>query len=236
MKLLGVDTSTSACSVALWQDGAVLGRCETVGNGHTDALRPMVAAVLAEAGVAATALDGLACGIGPGGFAGVRIGVAFVQGLALALQRPVVPLNSLELLALQAFAGGAAQAVAALDARMNEIYLAAYARGADEVPETLLAPRVGSAADLPPLAPGATVWGIGSGWAVQGEALAAALGAAPAHVDPQGLPDIAHGMKLAARRFAAGETLAAGQLRPLYLRDRVALTLTEQRAQRAAGR
>ncbi len=231
MKLLGIDTATEACSVALWSNGHVLGRFEVPGRSHTERLRAMVGAVLVEAGIEPSALDGFVCGVGPGGFAGVRIGVAFVQGLAFALDRPIVPVTSLELLALRALDDGADVALAALDARMGEVYFAAYSADVEGVPQTLLAPRVGSPESLPPLE-FANGCGVGGGWGVYGEALIRVLGRAPARLWPDALPDIATGMPLAARRLAAGQSVGAHELRPVYLRDRVALTLQEQRESR----
>jgi tRNA threonylcarbamoyladenosine biosynthesis protein TsaB len=231
MRLLGIDTATEACSVALWSNGHALGRFEVPGRSHTERLRDMVGAVLAEAGVRPSALDGFVCGVGPGGFSGVRIGVAFVQGLAFALDRPVVPITSLELLALRAIHDNADVALAALDARMGEVYFAAYRGNVEGIPQPLLAPRVGPPMSLPALE-FASGCGIGSGWGVHGEALIQALGRRPARLWSEVLPDVSAGMSLAAQRLAAGQGVGAHELRPVYLRDRVALTLQEQRQSR----
>jgi tRNA threonylcarbamoyladenosine biosynthesis protein TsaB len=112
MKVLGIDTATEACSVALWQDGAISKRFAHAGRSHSELLRPMVAEVLAEAGLRVADIDAFAGGIGPGSFAGLRIGVAFVQGLAAAHDRPVVAVTSLELLALQGFTLGCGRVLA----------------------------------------------------------------------------------------------------------------------------
>ena len=99
MKLLALDTATEACSVALWLDGRIEQRYEAVGRGHSQRLPQMLQELLVDCGVAAGQLDGIACGIGPGSFAGVRIGVGFAKGLALGLDRPVLPVTSLAMLA-----------------------------------------------------------------------------------------------------------------------------------------
>ena len=84
MKLFALDTATEACSVALWLDGETVERFEVAGRDHTQRLPAMAKALMAEAGLRWSQLDGLVCGTGPGSFAGVRIGVAYTQGLALA--------------------------------------------------------------------------------------------------------------------------------------------------------
>ena len=96
---LAVDTATEACSVALWVDGAVREHFEPMQREHTQRLLPMLQALLAEAGTTVARLDGLACGIGPGSFAGLRIGLGVVKGLALARDLPVAGVSSLAMLA-----------------------------------------------------------------------------------------------------------------------------------------
>jgi tRNA threonylcarbamoyladenosine biosynthesis protein TsaB len=230
MKLLGIDTSSEACSVALWHDGAIASRFEIAGRRHSERLRPMVDELLAQAGLRPAQLDGFASGIGPGSFAGVRIGVSFVQGMAAALERPVVPLVSLELLALRAFRDGAAVALPAIDARMDEVYFAAYRQAGGE-PQAIVGPQVCRPQAVAPLAstPG---WGLGSGWKAYREALTAVLGAAPLQLLPDALPDVGEGLRLALGRLERGEGRSAVEVQPLYLRDRVALTLDEQKALR----
>lgn len=145
MKLLALDTATEACSAALWIDGAVHAHFEIVGRDHTQRLVPVVAAVMAEAGLGFATLDGLVCGIGPGSFAGVRIGVAFAKGVALAHDLPLLGLTSLALLAQGGLRAGATQVLAAIDARMGEIYVQAFSRDASGLavavaPAQVLAP------------------------------------------------------------------------------------------------
>src|SRR3546814_9528921 len=87
MNILALDTATEACSAALQLGDQVIARFEVAGRGHTQKLVPMVRGLLAEAGIAFAQLDAYVCGVGPGSFAGVRIGVSFVKGLALAHER-----------------------------------------------------------------------------------------------------------------------------------------------------
>ncbi len=99
MRVLAMDTATEACSVALVTDAGVIGRYAEVGRGHAEEILGMVSAVLGEAGIPLGRLDGIAAGIGPGSFTGVRISVSVAQGLAFGAGLPVIPLTSLEALA-----------------------------------------------------------------------------------------------------------------------------------------
>lgn len=126
MKLLALDTSSEGCSAALLVDGEISERFELAPRGHTRLLMPMVRELLAEKNLAPAELDALAFARGPGSFTGVRIATGVVQGLAWGLDIPVVPVSSLEAVALGAIDsmdipenGGIA---VAFDARMGELY------------------------------------------------------------------------------------------------------------------
>lgn len=230
---LAIDTATEACSAALSLDGEIHQRFEVVQREHTQKLLPMIQALMADSGLNFAQLDGIVSGIGPGSFAGVRIGVGVVKGLALARDLPVVGVSSLAMLAQRAIRLENAKAVvAAIDARMNEIYFGAYCCGADgrAVPE--LSDRV-CAANAAPLLPAGPWMGVGTGWAVHAPALRAALGATLDQIDGAALPHAEDALPLALPEFAAGRAVSADVLMPAYLRDQVALTLLEQAALRA---
>jgi tRNA threonylcarbamoyladenosine biosynthesis protein TsaB len=236
MKLLALDTATEACSAALWIDGRVAERFDNAGRSHTEQMMPMVQGLMAEASLPFAALDGLVCGIGPGSFAGVRIGVSYVKGLALALDRPVVGISSLPTLALPALDAGATRVLVAIDARMNEIYWGAYARGDDGLPIPLQAEGVCPPSDLPSLATlgGAGEWvAVGSGWAAYGELLRPAAAQPLLQIDGSALPHAADALRLAIPQFEQGRATSADELTPAYLRNKVALNLIEQAALRA---
>src|SRR6267378_4641347 len=127
MRVLAVDTATEACSVALLSGGEVIWRFAEGGLAHAQQVLGMVEAVLAEAEVSLSMLDGIAASIGPGAFTGVRIGVAVAQGLAFGAGLGVVPVSTLEALAFQVMRRGARHAVACLDARMGEVYWGCFA-------------------------------------------------------------------------------------------------------------
>ncbi len=231
MKILAIDTATEACSVALWLDGAVHERFELAGRTHSQRLLPMLHQLAADCGIALAQLDGIACGVGPGSFAGVRIGVGFVKGLALGLDRPVLPVTSLAMLAQGAIRRhGATQILAAIDARMSEVYWQAFA-GVDRLAigqgeAQVIAP---SLLELPARGRYAAA---GSGWHSHGAELRARTAATLDPVEDTALPQAQDALPLAAPAFAAGQGIAAGALQPLYLRNRVALTKAEQEAAR----
>ena len=237
MKLLAFETATEACSVALWIDGEVSERFEVAPRRHAELSLPWAEALLADAGVARAQLDALAVSRGPGAFTGVRLGISLVQGIALALDRPVVAISTLAVLAAAAAApdGAERHVLASIDARMGEVYAAAFAVRDGEV-RALDRETVGpaSAIELPR---GDIRWhGIGTGFAAGDHALAQRFAAHLAHVDASALPHAADLARLAARAADRGERLAPERVEPAYLRNQVALTLAEQQALRQGKR
>lgn len=225
MNLLAFETSTEACSVALWRDGEVLERFEVAPRRHAELALPWAQALLAEAGIARAQLDAIAVGRGPGAFTGVRLGVAIAQGIALALDLPVLPVSTL--LALAARAPGSSQRVlAAIDARMGEVYLGAFAREGDAW--RALQPEAVGTPDAAALPEGGGWEGVGTGFDAVGGALRVRLGDRLLRVDATALPHAADVARLGAAMLARGEAVAPERLEPAYLRDNVALTLAEQ--------
>jgi tRNA threonylcarbamoyladenosine biosynthesis protein TsaB len=187
--------------------------------------------VLAEAGIGRHALDVIAVGVGPGAFTGVRLAVSAAQGLALALDRPLVPVSSLAALAMQAPDNGAA-ILAVIDARMGEIYAGTFRRTAEGLVEPLGPESVGLAERL--VLPAAATWNVvGSGWATYQALLETRLPAAPAWVEGVAHPQASEVALLALPAARAGRGLAPENVAPVYLRDKVALTSAEQQAARA---
>jgi tRNA threonylcarbamoyladenosine biosynthesis protein TsaB len=229
MKLLAFDTSTHWLSVACGADAAWYVRGEPAGQAHSERLLPLVDAVLAEAGWSLRSLDGIAFGAGPGSFTGVRIACGVAQGLGLGADLPLVPVPTLEALAQAAWREhSATHVVACLDARMREVYVAAYVREEARWNE-ILAPAVLAPSDVAMPSRGHAAWfGIGGGFAAY-PALATQL--ALQHVHADAVPDARAIGELAQPRLAAGEGVAAVDALPLYVRHRVALTTAE----RAAG-
>ena len=229
MRLLAFETATEACSVAVYLDGRVLERFEVAPRRHTELALPWAEQLLAEAGIARSSLDAVAVGRGPGAFTGVRLAIALGQGVALGLDRPLVPVSTLMTLAARA-PGASQQVLAAIDARMGEVYLAAFSREGD-----FLRP-LGDECVVPPHAatkPMAGAWaGVGTGFAAVEGALQARLAGCLAEVDATALPHAGELARLAAQAFARGEGLPPERVEPAYLRNQVALTLAQQQALR----
>ncbi|HEX9627763.1 MAG TPA: tRNA (adenosine(37)-N6)-threonylcarbamoyltransferase complex dimerization subunit type 1 TsaB [Acidiferrobacterales bacterium] len=216
MRLLALDTSTEACSAALTLDGRISERF-LLGRQHSSQLLAMIAELLAEAGIALKQLDALAFGRGPGAFTGLRIGTGVVQGLAFGAGLPVVPVSSLAALAQ---GESAPRVLAALDARMGQVYWGAFERDAGGLMRPAGAEGLVTPATLTP--PPGRWWGVGRGWDAYGEALRDRLGPVLEGYTPNAWPHAAQVAVLGAAGFAAGAGVPAEQALPVYLRDDVA--------------
>lgn len=226
MQLLAIDTSTEYCSAALWLDGEIHARRTLAGQQHSSLLLPMVDELLRETGLALRQLDGIAYGAGPGSFTGLRIACAVTQGLAFGADLPVIGVSTLESIAEQA---GAERVLTVLDARMAEVYWAAYERSGTgwccllepvlSAPEFVHVPYSGE-------------WiGAGNGFAtVPLPQLEGVL----ARIENHWVPDAAAIAALAAPALARGEGFDAALAAPIYLRDKVALTVEERRQRKLA--
>lgn len=223
MNILALDTSTEHCSVALWRDGVVHEHAARAGQAHSAMLTGMVDTVLAEGGLRLAMLDGIAYGQGPGSFTGLRIACAVAQGLASPAAIPLAGIGTLHAMAL---ACGAAKVMCSLDARMQEIYHAAYVLEGDAYIE-VSAPRVCAPATAPKL-PGDGWTGCGSGFAAYRDVLQQHYGAALATIDDTVYPHAGDIARLAAPLFAAGRGIRAEEAAPLYIRDKVALKTAER--------
>jgi len=222
MRLLALDTATEACSVALRVDEALYTRWVEAPREHGDRLLSMIDEVLAEAGLNADTLDGLAFGRGPGAFTGVRIAVSAVQGIAYGLDRPVVPVSDLAALAQRAHREYGARAVlAAIDARMGEVYWGAYRLG-DEGLMTAVQEETVASPDQVPWPEGSDWLGVGTGWASYADRLSEAAGTRLWCNQGRALPDARDIVVLATPAWQRGDVVAAIDALPVYLRDRVA--------------
>jgi tRNA threonylcarbamoyladenosine biosynthesis protein TsaB len=227
MRLLALDAATEACSVALLTDQGLIGRWAEVGRGHAQQILGMVEAVLAEGGVSLSMLDAIAASVGPGAFTGVRLSVSIAQGLAFGAGLPVVPITTLEALALQVMDEDTQQALACLDARMGEVYWGCFVGDPARGVAALVAPTVGPPEQV--RFPGAGPYrGVGRGFAAY-PALAQLAGIDP-ELSADTLPDARHMARLGALRLGAGEGMDPAELQPQYLRDKVALTEQERAA------
>lgn len=224
MKILALDTSTQWLSIALFDGSDAVALRERVGNAASERILPATAELLARAGVALDELDGIAYGAGPGSFTGVRIACGVAQGLGFGMDRPLFAVPTLEAIAQSAWrAHGWQRIVACLDARMHEVYVAAYERHDNGWT------RVRAAAVCKPDAIDAFTddrwFGAGDGFAAY-PSLDASLrvGAFDADI----IPDACAIAECAWPHVVTGEGVAAEVAEPLYVRHRVALTTAER--------
>ncbi|SEN26338.1 tRNA threonylcarbamoyladenosine biosynthesis protein TsaB [Nitrosospira multiformis] len=223
MKILAFDTSSEYCSIALVLERDILGEEVLAEQRHSELVLPMVSRMLDEAGLTLAQLDGIAFGSGPGSFTGLRIACGIAQGLAFGAELPVIGISTLEALAQQA---GGTQVVAALDARMHEIYHAAYRKVLDEwqvVSEpTLCLPQNA------PLVPEQDWTGCGSGFDMYPEVLRARYEGYLNHIISGVRPEARAMAQLAVPRFARGQGVDPADAAPLYIRNKVALKEKER--------
>jgi tRNA threonylcarbamoyladenosine biosynthesis protein TsaB len=231
MRILAFDTATSACSAALWRDGAVRARrFSAMERGQAESLMPMLEAVLAAAGSTYGDLDLVAVTVGPGAFTGLRIGLAAARGLALATGVPCLGVTTLEAVAhgVAASERGAATLLVALDAKRADLYAQAFDGDMQPLADAVATLPGGLAALLPP----GPVVVAGDAAAAAAAALAdggreAVLSAAP------GVPDAASVAALAAARWRPGMGVAPPS--PLYLRPPDAVLPQEGGGRRPAS-
>ncbi|NOT68464.1 MAG: tRNA (adenosine(37)-N6)-threonylcarbamoyltransferase complex dimerization subunit type 1 TsaB [Methylophilaceae bacterium] len=228
MKILALDTSTEYLSLALWLDGQILTYDVLAGQSHSQLILPALRALLNQAEISLQALDGIAFGAGPGSFTGLRIACGIAQGLAFGANLPVIRVSTLLALAHAAHAKDVASqhVIACLDARMGEVYFAAYEKTAsgwhEALPAALYKPEA-----VPPLSGQGWV-GIGSGWATYGNILQSVYADQLDLTLPDEHPGALSIAELALPLFAAGQGRPAAEAAPIYIRNKVALKMSER--------
>ena len=228
--ILAIETSSELASCALLSGAQVFSRESGGVRTHSQAVLPMVQELLQEAGVKLADVDAVAFGAGPGSFTGVRTACGVAQGLAFGIERPVLPLVTLEAMAEACRARtGAQEVLAILDARMGEVYWAQYRY--DGGWRAVVEPALAAPEAVQPVAANGLV-ACGNGLAAYPDAFAGKDFAAGAHGDI--VPHARELALLAAPALAAGQAVAAAQAQPLYLRNKVAYTSAERQAINAA--
>ncbi len=240
MNLLSLDTSTEFLSLAIQAGDKLYTHHQHVGNASSELILPQIQALLDAANMQLKDLHGIAFGAGPGAFTGVRIACGVAQGLGFGANIPVVGVNTLLAVAQ---ASGADKVIVCLDARMGEIYHAAFEKIKtsekdnhqwQEISET----KVCKPEAAPILVAGesskityAKNWiGIGSGWAVYGEVLSKIYAENLENILTNVTPMATAILQLAQPIFAAGEAKPASEAAPIYIRNRVALTTLQREA------
>ncbi|UOD49836.1 tRNA (adenosine(37)-N6)-threonylcarbamoyltransferase complex dimerization subunit type 1 TsaB [Orrella daihaiensis] len=245
--ILAIETTTRTGSVAVLRDDAgelqLFDGAMTQQSGHAETVLPLIDSVIRQAGITRSEIGLVAFGQGPGAFTGIRLGCSVAQGISMALDLPLVAVNSLQAVAA-AFDGGAGVTLVALDARMQEVYFAAYGAGGIE----LQAPVLLSASDVPQfveprlkfwaraVGTDQLAWLVGEGWQVvnaqAGQDWTTSLPVKS--VDSEARPHAREVAIVGRQRWQAGQTLLPEQALPLYLRDKVAFT-TEERQHGLGG-
>lgn len=227
MKLLALDTSTEFLSLAVQTDRGLFTCHEATGPAASQRILPEIQQLLAEAGVTLKNLDGIVYGTGPGAFTGVRISVGVAQGLAFGIGLSVVGVSSLLAVAQMAWQKTQAEKiVVCLDARMGEVYHAAFIKQAAGWLE-VSAPVVCKPFEVPKLE-GEGWLAAGSGWAVFADVLSAQYPGQVTRICADMMPQATAMLTLALPQFASGQAQAAHEAAPLYVRNRVALTAAER--------
>jgi len=223
MKLLGIESSCETVSVALLLDGCIEQRPVHGGKTASETLIPTVMALLADAGVGLGGLDGIVLGAGPGAFTGLRLGCSVAQGFSLSADVPILPVCSLDAIALDQ---ARSNVFVATDARMGECYVAAYACHGDAV--SVIAEPSCSPPEMLALPEAGQWWGAGSAFAAYADRLALDTGRLDG-IDADALPQASALLRLAMVRGLC-EAVDAAHAGPLYVRDKVALTTAERLA------
>ena len=229
MNILAIETATEACSAAVYRDGEIFHRFELAPRKHTQLILPMMDEVLAEADITRDELDAIAFGRGPGAFTGLRIAVGVSQGLALALEKPLIGISTMAAMAQQISETedtNGLSLLAAIDARMNEVYWARYQSIDGEV--VLQGEEQVSAPELLTQSDNIDSVVFGSGWEAYHSAL---LESPPSWIKASVadvFPSAYYIAKLAATAYQRGELLDAADAEPVYLRNNVAKKKGEQ--------
>lgn len=223
MNLLALDTSTEYLSLAIQKGSEIFTFHINAGQTHSQIILPQIQALLSEAKLSLNDLNGIAFGAGPGSFTGVRIAAGVAQGLGFGSSLPVVGVCTLQSLAQ---AGGAQKVIACLDARMGEVYFAAYER-VDEQWQVVVEPSLHKPDAVPAVS--GTGWvGAGSGWQAYPDILASVYGGQLSATQPTLLPMASAILQLALPEFVAGRAKPAAEAQPIYIRNRVALKTAER--------
>ena len=223
MNLLTLDTSTEYLSLALLKDEEYFTFDINAGQTHSQIILPQIQALLNAAGMQLADLDGIAFGAGPGSFTGVRIAAGVAQGLGFGASLPVVSVCTLQALAE---ASGADKVIACLDARMGEVYHAAYEKISGEW-QTAIEPGLYKP-DAVPAIDGAGWAGVGSGWQTYLAQLSTVYAEQLQVIQPELLPTARAILQLALPVLLKGEAHPACEAMPIYIRNRIALKTAER--------
>lgn len=221
MKILALETATDPGSIALWLDGTVVVRSCPDGLSNSATLLPLAVEALRSERLGFADLDGIAFGVGPGSFTGLRVACGVAQGLAVARDLPLLGVNTL---AAMAFLAGGDRVIVVLDARMGEVYFGLFENGLQQGEIGVFSPNE---VPLP----------VSSGWLACGNGLRAypalrdRLSDCVSVWKPDVMPSAGAVASLAAPRLEQGERIDPADAAPLYVRNKVAKTVAERLAE-----
>jgi len=232
--ILAIETATSCCSVALRVDGEVVSRNEVGNNIHSHVLLTMIEELLSEARLTAQKLDAIAVGQGPGSFTGLRIGVGVGQGLAFGANCPMIGISSLDALALQTKVDGLV--IAAIDARMGEVYWCEYLKKGAEITR-LQSLNVSAPADVyfsrDKSHAGSTI--VGNAWSAYRDKFSG-VNLKNTVIDESVIyPNSVSLLLLAEQSYLKGNGVPASEFAPIYVRNDVAKKSTKPLPGRRPG-
>jgi tRNA threonylcarbamoyladenosine biosynthesis protein TsaB len=218
-KILAIETSTDACSVALWYGDKKLDRFVVAKQQHTKLILPMINELLTEAQLALNQLDVIAFGCGPGSFTGVRLAASITQGLAFAAQLPVIKISSLRALAQEAFEESQKSLVLVVqDARMQEVYWGEYQVDANGIMQSIVSDQLIVSQKISTMVKKDFV-GVGDGWKIYDDILTKRCNILS--IENRIYPKAKYVAQLTAADFAKGLTVSAEEALPVYLREEV---------------
>jgi len=220
MKILALDTSTDACSVALLLDGKISEKFEIAPRQHAAIILTMTDELLSECDAKLSDMDAVAFGCGPGSFTGLRIATSAAQGFAFAHDLPLIPVSTLRAIAQGAHRKyKATNVLAALDARMKEVYWGSYS-----LKENIMHANKDDMVCKPEviiLDNSLEYVGVGNGWESYLEVLKKSCGDCVKEIYEKEHPHAQDIAIIAEYEFQLGNTVSAEEALPVYLRNDV---------------
>ncbi len=227
MKFLAIDTSTEACSAALYIDGEVRELFEIAPRIHTKLILPMIEELMSNAELKPQQLDGVAFGRGPGSFTGIRIATGVIHGIAYGADLPVAPVSTLAAIAQGYFKENSSDcAFVGMDARMNEIFWGVYEKDAEGFARLIGKEAVTPAEKID--CPEVNGIGLGSAWSLYHQILSECIGSRLLGYEADHLPHATVIAELGVNMAKNGQAVAVENAMPVYLRDKVAKKESER--------
>ncbi len=216
MNILAIETSSTACSVALYAQNKIIALHKIAPMQHAQMTLPLIDELLLANNIQIKQIDAIALGCGPGSFTGIRIATSIAQGIGYALNIPLIPISSLAALAQAAYDSlGWKKLYVAIDARIQEIYWALYQVNSEGLVELKDTENMSVPAALIPI----KEWScVGNAW----QNYADQLSFQPSISDANCLPTAAAVLKLAIPLFKQQKWCSADAVLPVYLRNEVA--------------